>query len=292
MLRFLLIVLSLTFLIAAPSRASEKDNAIHWLVWELSPEFIRNGPYAGRGYADRYLKFFIDNLPEYRHEVEWTNIKRWPREALKPGRCSPFIWGHFFRDRLVYSHPYTLTTPHVVVTHKRHRKRLGPEGTVLSLAELLKQKDLTFLTLQLYAGKNQTQPRYPLLHAYIAPHIGKGNVVELTHGTNEVDLRLIERGRADYALGYSTSIIAQQRDRGLGGDLISYDIEEHRAYKKIYVSCFGDGFGKGVVARINELLTPEQLERFIGYTEEWNGRIETFRDEAQRRIVAPVADSR
>lgn len=266
----------------APQNAAKRS--ITWLVWELSPEFIRSGPLAGQGFADRYLAYFMERLPEYEHSIVWTSIQRFHREALLPGRCTPHIWNHFYPERFAYSEPYLLTPPHVAIFHRRFEALIGPPGTLLSLEELLGREGLTLMTPKHYKG----QHRYPVLHPYLMPYLGTEQVKEMPHSANEVDLRLIERGRADFSLGYPTTIAAQRRDRGVKGDFVAYDLKEHQIYKEIHVGCYADEQGREVVARINALRTPEMLEHFLGLYEEWNDGHPPYRKAFEEKILSTV----
>jgi len=139
---------------------------------------------------------------------------------------------------------------------------------------------------------DEKQTRYPVLHKYIASHVDAENVWILKHTTNETDLRLIERDRGDYALGYPTSIVAQQRDRGVGSGFITYGIKEHQEYKPVHVSCFGDAFGREVISKINDLLTPTSLRKLLSFTEEWNGKSEIYRKKVEDQIIRPNEEAK
>nr|CRH06415.1 Exported protein of unknown function [Candidatus Magnetococcus massalia] len=272
-----------TLLTPVTVSATEKKS-ITWLVWELSPEYIRSGPMAGQGFADHYLNYFIKHLPEYQHRIVWTSIRRFHREALRPGRCAPHIWGHFYPDRFVYSKPYLLTPPHMAIFHRRFEERFGPTDQLLSLVDLLEREKLTLMTPKQY----KNQHRYPVLHPYMAPYLGTPQIKEMSHAANEVDLRLIERGRADFSLGYPTTIHAQKRDRGIKGDFIAYGLQEHQTYKEIHVGCFGDEQGQAVVAKINGLRDRQMLEQFLGLYEEWNDGHPLYRRAFHEKILSTV----
>lgn len=109
---------------AIADEISEKPT-LRWLVWELSPEFIPQGPLKGQGYADKFLAFFIERMPEYKHEIVWTNVNRWNVESQRPNHCTPHVWGDFFKDTSLLSRPYTFTAPHVLIAHQRMQPRLG-----------------------------------------------------------------------------------------------------------------------------------------------------------------------
>jgi len=274
----LCLALSIVLETSSSLKADEKKT-IHWLKWELSPEFIRHGEFAGKGFADQFVKFFEEKLPEYNHEMQWVSIRRWHKETLKERRCTPHIWNEFHLDQLAYSKAYMLTPPQMALFHKRHMKQLGPEGTVLSFKRLLEEK-FTLLTPTL----DPKQVRYPILQKYIEPYTGSERVIEI--GTaNEIDLRLIERKRGDFTLGYPTVITSQRRDRGLRDNFIGYHLEEHQQYKSIHVSCFGDETGKKVIARINQLMGQEELLYFLSLYEDWNNKDPAFRKAFNERII-------
>jgi uncharacterized protein (TIGR02285 family) len=261
---------------ALPSYAETKQPII-WFIWDLPPEFVSSGPWKNQGYADKFLKFFMDNLPEYEHAIQSVNIPRWSREVLKPNRCSVHLWGGFFPDKLLLSKPYSFTPPHVAVFHKRHLERIGPEGTIVSLEKLLKQPDLTLMIMRLNFSDGAKQSRYPVLHPYLAPYVGKDNLVEQSGSRNVVNLKLLARERADYTIGYPTTITAQKRTRKLKDDYIAYHLKEHNRYKNVYVACNNDAHGQGVIKKINALLSKETLLKFLSYHEEWNNKDPDFR---------------
>jgi len=259
-----------------PFYGKAKEQLI-WFAWELEPEFVTSGPLKGQGYADKFLSFFIDSLPEYDHKIQYVNVPRWSVEVLKPNRCSAHLWGGFFPDQLLLSKPYSFTPPHMVIFPKRLQNRIGPEGTVVSLKELLEQSDLTLQILPLTFNDNAEQSRYPVLHPYLAPYVGKPNLVEQYTTKNTINLRMLEQDRADYTIGYPTTVIAQQRTSNLSGDYITYSIKEHNLYKNVYVACKNDAFGRKVIDKINTILTKTTILKFLSYHEEWNNHDADFR---------------
>lgn len=276
--KFFQIFLLALFVASFPfgSQAQEKKT-IEWLIWNLPPEFVQSGPWKDQGYADKFLKFFKDNLPEYEHSTIVVNVPRWSREAFRDNRCTAHLWGGFFTDRLLYSKPYSFTPPQVAVFHKRHQERIGPEGTVVSIEELLKQSDLTLMILRLNFNDEAGQSRYPVLHPYLEPYVGKPNLVELAGLENVVDLRLLSRERADFTVGYPSTITTQRRLKNLGDDFIAYHFKEHNLYKNVHVACNKNTHGREVIKKINALITKDALMEFLSYHEEWNNHDAEFR---------------
>lgn len=273
----IVIIVNVLIGLSSTTAYAQSKEKIHWLVWDLPPEFVKAGPWKNQGYADKFLKFFMENLPDYDHDIRHVNIPRWSLEVLKPNRCSAHLWSGFFPDQLLLSKPYSFTPPHVAIFHKRLQSRIGPEGTVVSLEKLLGEPDLTLLIMRLNFNEDAVQSRYPILHPYIAPYIGEPNVMEFSSLENVANLRLLELDRADYTIGYPSTITTQIRVKNLGDDYIAYPIKEHNYYKKVHAACKNDSFGRGVIEKINALLTDDVLLKFLSYHEEWNNKDPNFR---------------
>ncbi|WP_299375446.1 hypothetical protein [uncultured Kiloniella sp.] len=279
---FLRVLMLSFFAIFSPSvyagdKPQQPNEPLLWYVWDLPPEFIHRGPWKGRGYADKFLAFFMHNLPGYDHHIRVVNIPRWSREVLKPNRCSVHLWSGFFPGELIESKPYSFTPPHVVIFHKRHQKRIGPKGTVVSLEALLKQPDLKLMIMNVDFNREARQSRYPVLYPYLLPYVGQENLIEQYSTENTVDLDLLAHGRADYTIAYPSTIKAQMRIKNLPDEYVSYPLKEHNIYKNVYVACRNDTFGQKVIRQINALLTEETLLEFLSYHEEWNDADPNFR---------------
>ncbi len=250
--------------------SKENRETLIWFVWNLPPEFIQEGKWKGQGYADKFLAFFIESLPEYDHKIEFVNVTRWSREALEPNRCTAHLWGGFFPEKLVQSKPYTVTPPQVGIFPENAQERLGPPGTAISLNHLLNETNLRLAIIRLDLEKEALQSRYPILHPLLAPHIGTQKIIEQNSNLNVPSLKLLDYGRADYLIGYPSTITAQKRVFGFDRSYAVYHFEEHNFYKKIYVACSKTPTGQKVVNRVNTLLTEETYLKFLSYQEEWN----------------------
>ncbi|MGO1121034.1 hypothetical protein ACTL6U_20200 [Rhodovibrionaceae bacterium A322] len=275
---FLFLCLSLFLSLASYGTSAQTKDSLTWFIWDLPPEFVSSGPYKDQGYADKFLKFFVDRLPGYDHKVQRVNIPRWSQEALKPQRCSVHLWGGFFPDQLLLSKPYSFTPPQVAIFPKRHQARIGPPGTVVSLADLLSQDDLTLAIVPLFLNKEAGQSRYPVLYPFLAPYRDQKNFIEVNSIENIINLKFLQPNRADYTLGYPSTITTQMRVNGLTGDFIYYHLKEHQLYKKVYVACNNSAFGRRVIDQVNALLTPQTLLTFLDYHEEWNDGDPAFRE--------------
>ncbi len=234
---------------ALKASTTEEKPTVNWLIWELAPEFIRSGDYAGKGYADQFLAYFKKAFPEYQHRNHWVSIKRWRHELKNDYTCTPHVWSGFGEGFLHYSKPYTLTPPMGILAHRRNQRRLGEPGSIISLQKILAVEDLTLIILPLMSGTDNRQSRYPHLDQYLQPYIGKKNLYELSYGANEVNLKMLDRDRAQYTLTYPTTAATNVKIKGIENSYVFYNIEEYPYYKKIYVACRDSEFGRKMVKK-------------------------------------------
>jgi len=275
------------FLFLINSTLYSKES-IKWLIWELNPEFIHHGKQAQQGYADKFLKTFIKKLPEYNHTIIWLNTKRWFKESSKYGSCTPHIWKRFKLDDQYYSEPYTLTSPHGILIHKKNVGKFGEEGDILSLENILKDNSL-MLTVPLVKYKDMGS-RYPILYKYFKPYIGEKNVQEITTNANEINPKMLDKNRTDYLIAYPTTAQSFARINNEKNNYIFYSIKEDPYYKKIYVSCDKSSLGKEVIEKINTLFTQELYEEFLSYHEEWNNKNPQFRKKYTDYFIKGIED--
>ncbi|MEX0299589.1 MAG: hypothetical protein AB3N28_11015 [Kordiimonas sp.] len=269
--RLIIALLMIAFALpGATAQTKENRETLIWFVWNLPPEFIPDGKWKGQGYADKFLAFFIKNLPEYNHKIEFVNVARWSREALEPNRCTAHLWGGFFPDQLILSEPYTVTPPQVGIFPAKVQEQFGPPNTRISLKHLLKDTYLMIAIISLDLDEGALQSRYPILHPLLAPYVNTPKIIEQNSNLNVPSLKLLDYGRADYLIGYPSTITAQKRVFGFERDYVAYYFEEHHFYKKIYAACSKTSAGQKVINRVNSLLTEDTHREFLSYHEEWN----------------------
>ena len=281
-------LLRLLILLLLFSTSVYSKERIKWLVWELNPEFINHGKEKGNGYADKFLKTFIKNLPQYNHSIVWLNTKRWFQESSKRGSCTPHIWKRFKLEDQHYSKAYTLTAPHGILIHKKDKKRFGEEGEILSLEKIIKDTSLT-LTVPLVKYKDMGS-RYPILYQYFKPYIGRKHLQEVTTSANEVNPKMLDKNRTDYLIAYPTTAQSYARINKEENNYIFYSIKEDPFYKKIHVSCDKSELGAEIIGKINKMFTKELQEEFLSYHEEWNNGNVQFRKKYTDYFINGITD--
>jgi len=246
---------------------SVANEQINWLVWDLSPEFIKEGKYQNQGFADNILEYFQRNLPQYKHRKVWVNTRRWGVENKKQQSCTPHVWGHF--ENQLYSKPYTFTEPYGIVVHKNKQHLFGIPGSTLSLVELLNNNKLVLALMPLYPvdGKGS---RYPQLVSYLTPFKDNKNLLFIGSGVNEVNLKLLSSNKADYALSFSSNVSSQIRINQLSDEFVFYPLKENQLYKKIHVSCAVSSQGEKVIKDINNLINEDFFKFVYQQTKQWN----------------------
>lgn len=268
--------------------AVKADQTIRWLIWDFKPDYIVNGEFQGQGYGDKLLARLKGILPEYKHQEQLVNSKRWAVEAQRANTCTPLLWQGFLPGKIVYTRAYGVTAPYVAVVHedKAHlvkeylvaEPERGRVGGTISLATLLAKTKLRLGVLPIYMDGEENNARYPLLHPYIKPYLGTDKVKEFGGTKNQLNLRLLDSNRVDYVIenpitAPTTSKLNNERNKYL-----NFRLTEENAHKKIAVACTNDEFGRKVTDKVNAHITPQFSVEFLEYMEEWNGHDPLFRE--------------
>lgn len=262
-------------LLSCEVRARE---AITWLKWDFHPDYIKDGPYKGQGYADRYLTFLQRQLPEYDHRSTFVNMNRLIVHLKEDTHCTAMLWFGYLPGEIIYSRAFSFTPPYGIYTTREKAASIGAVNQSVSLRTLLDTPSLRLGLLGLYGDvANRTNPRYPILHTIIAPYLGSGHVIEIKNTRNQISLDILTKGRVDYIITNPMTVPAQVKTYGLGGDFVFFNIEEAPHYKKVATACSANDTGNVVIGKINQLVTRETIMMFLEYQEEWNGKDSLFR---------------
>lgn len=223
---------------------------IHWLMVDLAPFRLLNGPEQGKGSSDQMEKMLIKLLPQYQHKSRFTSFER--RELLHADTstlyCSFSVLGTKKRKETM-----ELSIPSGVVMHialatlsnsplSQHlRQQTGP----VDLAQLLNQHQFTGLLEKgrSYAPAIEQALKNP--NALLAQRSFTEN--------NPVDLLLA--GRVDFLIDYPHRIsYLQSSSKQPHFDLDYFPVAGAEQRDATYVACSKHPKAKEVIEQVNQQL--------------------------------------
>lgn len=237
-------------LLLQPASAKER---IFWLVRDLPPFTIFEGPEKGQGVIDQLLPLLIGQMPEYDHSIVRVNRARsiqmlqdhdsftcdptllWTPERAKYVRFSISSLGVLSGGLVLRKDSHTLVAPYLA-------------GQEVDLHGLLSK---TPLKLGVVAGRSYgTQIDAILRHlpdTALSHHYGNDATANL--------LQMQQLGRLRLVLGYWPEVrylIEQQ-----GGALADYrfhPVQGVNHYQFLHVGCSSSELGREAIAHIDQLL--------------------------------------
>lgn len=242
-------LLSLT-LSLAPASAWAKEKLV-WLLRDLPPLTIFEGPEKGRGAVDQMLTLLIAQLPEYEHSVLRVNRAR-ALQMLQQGvfACDPtLLWTQERARFVVYSVPSIGTLSNGLIIRKSSSALLAPflkDGQV-DLQALLTHGNVK---LGMVGGRSYSTVIDDILAtvpAALSPHYGDNAVASL--------MQMQQLGRLPMLLGYWTEVryLGERQNIALQ-DIAYYPIQGVERYQFVHVGCSDTALGREAIARINPLL--------------------------------------
>jgi len=265
----LLLTCFLCILCLVNPNANAKEK-ITWAKWDLTPEYIGRGEYKDQGYLDKFLVYVQSQLTEYEHENQFQTAHRLERSWSNGNTCTVHLWLGFWPKRIVYSKPYGFTAPFGIVT-----KATSPLANKLnnkqnaSLKYLLKNTNYKLGTLPLSPSSN-TNARYPALHSTLTSYLETGKVIEFRNNRNELSVKLLDYGRADYIIRLRIAHLSELKIEKLNNEYKYYPLAEDQNYKLVAAACSNTELGKAVIQRVNTLINDDFYKRYIQYRQEWD----------------------
>ena len=249
--------------------ASAKEK-ITWAKWKLTPEYIGHGEYKDQGYLDKFLVFVQSQLTEYKHESQFQTAGRLERSWSNGNTCTVHLWLGYWPKKIIYSKPYGFTAPFGIVTKAASPlvKKLNNRQSV-SLKHILKNTDYKLGTLPL-TSSSSINARYPPLHSTLEPYLKTGKVIEFRNNRNELSVKLLDYGRADYIVRQRITHQSELKVGKLNNDYKYYSLTEDNNYKLVAAACSNTELGKAVVQKINTLMNEDFYKHYIQYRLEWD----------------------
>ena len=234
---------------AAESRGAEK---LIWLLRDLAPLTVFDGPKKGQGMIDQLMPALIASMPSYEHVILRVNKAR-AIQMLKdqPLACDPtLLWSTARAHSIIYSTPITGLHSNGLAIRRENQPLLEPfvHDQELDLLALLNTKTvkLGVIAQRSYGEWIDEQVSHgPQQQLFI--HYGSDPLGSL--------LQMQRVGRVQAVLGYWPEIQSKADQVGLPKDaLIFYPVKGAPKYQLIYIGCSDTEQGREAIHTINAVL--------------------------------------
>lgn len=249
-MRALLVPLLLAGL--APSTMAQPKESLIWLMRDLPPLTIFEGPKKGQGVIDQLLPLLIAGMPQYEHTLMRINRARGLQMLHDPSlTCDAALNKSKERERwIVFSIPVFRAMSNGVAVRRVDRDALTPfiQDGELDLAALLasgREK------LGIIAERNYGEYLDALLKQ--APP----DALTLHYGNDALGslLQMQRLGRLRLLLGYRPEIRYQAQQQGIAEDELQfYPIRGAEKFLSGYIGCTDTPKGRQAIVEINQLL--------------------------------------
>lgn len=236
---------------AWPPTASAEDT-LTWLLRDLPPLTIFEGPQKGLGALDQLMPMLQERLPEYHHQVLHVNRARGMQMLRTPSlTCDPsLLWTPERAKYVAFSAQAFVVVSNGVMIRRSQQAAMAPfivEGH-FDLQAFLQTPNarLGAIAERSYGPVIDERLKSTDSHK-LALHYGNDALGSL--------LQMQRLGRLEAVLGYWTEIRYQAMQQGIApGDLMFLAIKGTEPYQRIYVGCSNTAQGRQAIARINQAL--------------------------------------
>ncbi|AIG05067.1 putative lipoprotein [Pseudomonas fluorescens] len=232
--------------------SGQAQDTLTWVVRDLPPMTVFEGPQKGRGSVDTLLVLLIERLPQYSHQILHLNRARSMQMLQAPSfTCDPsLVWTPARAKTIVFSTQAFAVLSNGIAIRRSQQALMASyvvEGT-FDLAKFLdgQQTRLGVIAERSYGSATDEQ----LSHATplkVAPHYGNDALGSL--------LQMQRLGRLEAVLGYWTEIRYQAAQQGIDPqDLVFYPIKGMPRYQRIHIGCSDTPLGRQAISHINREL--------------------------------------
>ncbi|WP_421526666.1 TIGR02285 family protein [Pseudomonas brenneri] len=239
-------------LLGAWPLSSLAQETLTWVVRDLPPMTIFEGPKQGQGSVDKLLPLLIERLPQYHHQIQHVNRARSMQMLHAPSlTCDPsLLWTPARAKTIVFSTPAFAVLSNGIAIRRSQLDAMAPyvAGGTFDLAKFLdgQQTRLGVIAERSYgSGIDEQLSRAAPLK--VTPHYGNEALGSL--------LQMQRLGRLEAVLGYWTEIRYQAAQQGLDPqDLLFYPISGTPRYQRIHIACSNSPLGRQAMSHINREL--------------------------------------
>lgn len=248
-----------------PASAWAKETLI-WLLRDLPPLTIFEGPKKGQGAVDQLLPMLIERMPEYDHSILRVNRARGMQMLQEHGfTCDPTLLWTPERDRFVrFSIPALAAQSNVVVARQKDQASLAPyiRNGEVDLDALLASQTLK---LGIVGQRSYSARADEIIRAApadtISRHFGNDAVGSL--------LQMQQLGRLDLLLAYWPEVRYTREKQPQAHALVHFPIKGLSRYQLTYVGCTDTVLGRQAITHINQLLQTLRTDTLAPLYAQW-----------------------
>jgi len=252
--------------LASPASAQPKETLI-WLLRDIPPVMIFEGPKKGQGIIDQMLPILIAGMPQYEHTLMRVNRARGMQMLHEASfTCDPsLVWTKEREQWIAFSIPAFRAVSNGLVVRKEDRSVLEPfliDGEV-DLAALLagSGKKVGVVAERSYGQVLDTLLKQAPVGA-LMPHYGNDALGSL--------LQMQRLGRLQVVLGYWPEIRYLARQEHMSDDELKfYPIKGTGKYLSGHIGCSNTAQGRQAINEINQLLRTLPRERLDQLYADW-----------------------
>lgn len=243
---------------AATAMGSDRP-VIHWLVPDVPPVFVAEGPFARQGAGDITLDVLQRNLPAYEHRVRLVSMSTFTVLMQDPGNniCTPLLPAMpRYQFSMLNSAALASMAPLRMITSRQGLAGLPRKEDAVSLAATLA---LPLRTVYLDGWSHEDVQ--PLLERAS----GQANVLVLSDITSpENALELLVNGQVDYLVGHGYLLhFARSTFGHLADDLVLLPLAEAHANTPVHVACRNNAWGRQRISDIDRVLADPSVKKDI-----------------------------
>ncbi|MGE8467437.1 MAG: TIGR02285 family protein [Pseudomonas putida] len=264
--RTLLLLCGLLPVLAVPHVTAKER--ILWLVRDLPPFTIFEGPEKGQGVVDRLLPLLIEQMPEYDHSIVRVNRARGIQmlQDQSSFTCDPTLLWTPERARYVhFSMPSLGVVSGGLVVRKEGEALVAPFLTdnEIDLHGLMSHTPLKLgIVAERSYGTQIDDILRQLPESVLSRHYGNDATAN--------QLQMQQLGRLPMVMGYWPEVryLIQQQ----GGSLADYHfhpVQGVKRYQFLHVGCSASALGREAIAHIDQLLPALRRDTLPGLYARW-----------------------
>ena len=246
--------------------AQPKDTLI-WLLRDLPPTMIFEGPKKGQGVIDQMLPLLIAGMPQYNHTLMRVNRARGMQMLHEASfTCDPsLVWTKEREQWIAFSIPAFRAVSNGLVIRQEHRTLLEP---------FLIDSEVDLAALLASGGKKVgvvAERSYGQLLDALLRQAPPGALTH-HHGNDALGslLQMQRLGRLQVVLGYWPEIRYQAQQKNISDEqLVFYPVKGTGPYLSGHIGCSNTAQGRQAISEINQLLRTMPHERLDRLYADW-----------------------